>query len=162
MLNIRERMIGALHKKVTDVKWQLSNDIVPDNSLVTKVVLACSCVSLLNDEEDNSITISRVSADTDDFLWTDEKMNEFNTSITHLFDEWDVQYYAPKTSTCIDILKLIYLRVPLNDSWTEALKQSYEKGYLEGDPMWGLLFDLDEMGAINFPEIRVYYNILHM
>lgn len=143
--------------RIKDIKYDLSNDRITDDSLETKIVLACS---LIESFEYDDAKISKINLEDNSFEWNKKELNKYNRDITNLFNEWCVILMLPRTKTCLDILNAIENKKPLDKTWESSVDDAYKNGYLADSVLNHLLYDLNKSGKLNFPYIEKYSDIL--
>ena len=153
-----QKLEKALYNKVLSVKRSIeTGSVVPDDSLTTKVVLACGLIEMTC--YPHTPKVIRFSLYDSEYFWNDDDLNGFNNFVGDIeFNTDDVEFYMPPTRTCMDILKAIYLKKPLDKSWENSLDNSVKYGFLPS-AMWNLIWDCHLEGWLNFPYIEKYYNL---
>lgn len=153
-----KRLENALYNKVLSVKRSIeTGNVVPDDSLTTKVVLACGLIEMTC--YPHRPKVIRFSLVDSEYFWDDEDLNGFNNAIDDMqLNRDDVEFNMPSTRTCMDILRAIYLKKPLGKEWENSLDNAFENGFLPS-AMWNLIWDCHQEGWINFPYIEKYYNL---
>lgn len=156
-----KRLENALYNKVLSVKRSIETEsVVPDDTLTTKVVLACGLIEMTC--YPHKPRIIRFSLVDSEYFWNDADLNGFNNAIDDAMEinTDDIKFYMPSTRCCMDILKAIYLKKPLGKSWELALDfQVLKVG--TSSALWNLIWDCHQEGWINFPYIDKYSNFFH-